>query len=379
MASASSELAVEGVIVGLERAMASLMPTERPRGKRKGCALRAPPMPRVLAVDPLRPEAAAVSEAVRVLRGGGLVAFPTETVYGLGASALDETAVLRVFAAKGRPLGHPLIAHVESDERARTLARAWPEMASRLSKAFWPGPITLVVERASHVPKSVSGGGDSIAMRAPSHRVALALIEGLGGPIAAPSANRHQHLSPTTALHVVKQLGDAVDLVLDAGPCDAGIESTVVDVRGRTPRVLRPGVVSLAQLRVVLPAIEGRAETAPDGRGRASPGMAERHYAPRARLLVADTAAIARSLARGLLSEGISPGIVAYEDSSAPEWPEGALVRVLERTPEGYARLLYATLHELDEAGVQAILVVRVPESEAWWAIADRLQRASAH
>jgi len=333
-------------------------------------------MGRVLAVDPLHPQSAVVAEAVRVLRGGGLVAFPTETVYGLGANALDEGAVRRVFAAKDRPLGHPLIAHVGSEEHARSVARAWPETASRLAKAFWPGPLTLVVERASHVPEAVSGS-DSIAVRAPAHRVALALIEGLGGPVAAPSANRHQELSPTLAAHVVKQLGDAVDLVLDGGPCATGIESTVVDLRVTPARILRPGAVTLAQLREILGDVEARVEGAPDGGGRASPGMGARHYAPRARLKIADTVAAARVAVLDLSSEGHIVGVIVCEEPPGFEWPAGAVVRVLGRAAAGYARALYATLHELDEAGVGAIVVARVPAEDAWLAIADRLRRAA--
>ena len=334
-------------------------------------------MGRVLAVDPLRPSPAALAEAVGILRAGGLVAFPTETVYGLGADALDSSAVLRVFTAKGRPLGHPLIAHVESEAHARTLARVWPELASRLSAAFWPGPLTLVVEGAPHVPPAISGGGGSIAVRAPAHRVALALIEAFGGPLAAPSANRHQELSPTLASHVVGQLGDAVDLVLDAGPCATGIESTVVDVRGRTARVLRPGALSLGQLREVVPDLEACVEVAPAEGERASPGMGARHYAPRAPLRIADTLEAAQVIARELSSDGVRVGLIADRGSSFA-WPDGVVVRILGPSPADYARLLYATLHELDESGVRAIVVVRVPEDDAWAAIADRLRRGAA-
>jgi L-threonylcarbamoyladenylate synthase len=334
-------------------------------------------MGRVLAVDPLHPQPAVVAEAVRVLRGGGLVAFPTETVYGLGANALDESAVRRVFAAKGRPLGHPLIAHVEAEKSARGLARAWPEMASRLTIAFWPGPLTLVVDRATHVPDAVSGGGDSIAVRAPAHPVALAVIAGLGGPIAAPSANRHQEISPTLAAHVIKQLGDVVDLVLDGGPCATGIESTVVDVRGATARILRPGAVTLPQLREVLGGVEARVEGAPDGVGRASPGMGARHYAPRAPLRIVDSFAAAHAIVEDVSAGGEPVGVIVQGDPHGFKWPKGAMVRVLGREPGDYARLLYATLHELDEVGVAAIAVIRVPDDDAWSAIADRLRRAA--
>jgi L-threonylcarbamoyladenylate synthase len=334
-------------------------------------------MSRVLAVDPTHPQTDVIAEAVRVLRDGGLVAFPTETVYGLGASALDEAAVRRLFAAKGRPFGHPLIAHVASDRHARSLARTWPEMASRLSRAFWPGPLTLVVDRALHVPDVVSGGKDSIALRAPAHRVALAIIEGLGAPVAAPSANLHQELSPTLASHVVRQMGDLVDLVLDGGPCSAGIESTVVDVRGAEPRVLRPGALSLADLRALAPEVQAVREAAPDGEARASPGMGARHYAPRARLRLAGSLAEAQAVASEAAVQG-KVGVVLFEEFAGFRWPEAAIVRVPGRAPAEYARMLYATLHELDEEGVCTIVVVRVPEGEAWWAIADRLERGAA-
>ena len=188
--------------------------------------------PHVVFVDRARPDPAVLRDAAAVLRSGGLVAFPTETVYGLGARALDEHAIARIYAAKGRPAHNPLIAHVVGVAQARALSRRWPEAAERLVTAFWPGPLTVVVDRADHVPSALSGGGPSVAVREPSHAVARALIEALGEPVAAPSANRYQGVSPTLASHVVKELGDRVDLVLDAGPCDAGIESTVVDVRG---------------------------------------------------------------------------------------------------------------------------------------------------
>jgi L-threonylcarbamoyladenylate synthase len=333
-------------------------------------------MARILAVDPVRPQPAVVAEAVRILRAGGLVAFPTETVYGLGASALDEGAVRRVFAAKGRPLGHPLIAHVEGEEPARSLARAWPEMASRLARAFWPGPLTLVVDRAMHVPDVVSGGGESIAVRVPAHPVALAIIEGLGGPVAAPSANRHQQVSPTLAAHVIAQLGEHVDLVLDAGPCATGIESSVIDVRGKTARVLRLGAAPLRELREIVGDLEMLDENAGEGVGRASPGMGARHYAPQARLRIVDTLADARSAVQDLSAAGRRAGVIVREEPSAHAWPEGTVVRALGSTPEDYARLLYATLHDLDDAGVRAIVVVRVPRDETWSAIADRLRRA---
>jgi len=339
------------------------------------------PMPRVLVVDPLAPalaESAPIAEAVRVLRAGGLVGMPTETVYGLAGRALDPASVERIYAAKGRPRHHPLIAHVADEARARALAGSWPERVSRLVRAFWPGPLTVVVERAAHVPDAVAGGGSSLAIRAPSHPVALALLAALGEPLAAPSANRFQGLSPTTAEHVVKQLGDAVQLVLDAGPSEAGIESTVVDVRGPRARVLRPGALGVAELRRVLPDVEAVGESVRGAEPRVSPGMEARHYAPRARLLLADTWEEARRIAYGLAGTGARVGLVTHELRTPSSVGETrVLVRTLPRDPAGYARLLYGTLHDLDDVGVDAIVVQGVPHDEAWWAVADRLRRGS--
>jgi L-threonylcarbamoyladenylate synthase len=336
-----------------------------------------PAVARVLCLDARAPDARIIAEAVEVLRRGGLVAMPTETVYGLAARALDEHAVARVYAAKGRPARHPLIAHVESEMQARGLAASWPARASRLAEAFWPGPLTVIVERAPHIPAGVSGGGPSIALRAPSHPVALALLRALGEPVAAPSANRFQGLSPTTAGHVVKQLGDAVDLVLDAGPCEAGIESTVVDLRPSRSRVLRPGALDLAALRRVLPDVETPTESVRGDEPRAAPGMEARHYAPRARLLVADSGEEAGRMASRHASTGARVGLVTHQPWLSSVTPSNVLARPLPSDPTQYARLLYSTLHELDDAGVDLIVVQRVPQEEAWWAVSDRLRRGS--
>jgi L-threonylcarbamoyladenylate synthase len=330
---------------------------------------------RNIRIDPQRPERAAIREAVAVLRGGGLVAFPTETVYGLGARALDENAVLRVFAAKGRPARHPLIAHVADEGEARRLARSWPDSAARLARSIWPGPLTLVVDRAAAVPPAVSGGADSIAIRAPAHPVALELIAALGEPLAAPSANRFQGVSPTRAEHVLAQLGHVVELVLDAGPCEAGIESTVVDVRGPVVQVLRPGALPLAALRRLVD-VEFSSMTNVDDSSRPSPGMDSRHYAPRAQLLLADTRAQAFELAQDLASKGRSVGLVIRETPTV--LPATSIVLcTLPSEPVAYGRGLYAALHELDAKGVNAIVVERAPRDESWWAVADRLERAS--
>jgi L-threonylcarbamoyladenylate synthase len=322
----------------------------------------------------------ALDEAVAILRRGELVAFPTETVYGLGGRALDAAAALRIFAAKGRPRTHPLIVHVEGESDARELASHWSERAERLARAFWPGPLTLVVPRGARIPAVVAGGGDSIAVRAPAHPVARALIRRLGEPIAAPSANRYQSISPTLAEHVVKSLGDSVGLVLDGGACDAGIESTVVDVRGTHPRILRPGALGIAALRAIAPDIEGSSAAVPEDVSRASPGMDARHYAPRARVVLVETRDQAVQEAQALAEArggGTRVGLVVRGVIAATRTRGDFDVRVLPDEPVAYAAALFATLHALDDAGANAIVVEAVPMAEAWLAVADRLARAS--
>ena len=334
-------------------------------------------MPRVIAVDPNAPDAAAVGEAARVLRAGGLVGLPTETVYGLAAMMTDEAALLRIYREKGRPAHHPIIAHVLDEQQARALASVWPPQASLLAAAFWPGPLTLVVDRATWVPAAMAGGGPSIAVRATAHPVARAVLQALGGPVGAPSANRYQGVSPTTAAHVVKELGDSVDLVLDAGPCQAGIESTVVDVRGGAVRVLRPGAVDSAALRGLMPEIQTGIDVVRADQPRASPGMDARHYAPRAPLRLASTPEEAARAAGALARTGKRVGLIVREVLSNDAIGSGVNARTMPREPAGYAHVLYAVLHELDESGVDVIVVHDVPEEEAWAAIANRLHRAA--
>jgi L-threonylcarbamoyladenylate synthase len=338
---------------------------------------------RVLRVDPKNPDPHAIAEAARVLLGGGLVAFPTETVYGLGARALDDEAVARIFAAKGRPSGHPIIAHVIGEPEAMALASEWTGAASRLAKAFWPGPLTLVVPRAAHVPARLGGGGDSIAVRAPAHGVARALLLALGEPIAAPSANRYQAISPTRAAHVLAGLDGSIDLLLDGGASEGGIESTVVDVRGDEIAILRPGGIGQDALSAIDPRIvhEERIEAA-SAAARVSPGMDRRHYAPRAplHLVLSRDAAIAD--ARRRADDGQRVAVVlrgAPSVAASQAGRDDARVRfaILPDDPSGYAHGLYATLHDLDDPLLDAILVEAVPDGESWRAVADRLRRAS--
>ncbi len=304
----------------------------------------------------VEPTDAALGEAARILRSGGLVAFPTETVYGLGANALDAEAVARIFAAKGRPADNPVIVHVESMAAARRLARGWPEVATRLAEAHWPGPLTLVVERADGIPDVVTAGGSTVGLRVPDHPVALALLRRAGCPIAAPSANRSESISPTTAHHVAESLGPWVEdlLVLDGGPCQVGIESTVVDVTGDAPIVLRPGMLRLDRALGLAHA----GETAAPPRGGAiarSPGQRARHYAPSKPLRVVAPEALDRALR-----------------------PGDAVLR-LPPEPAAAAACLYAELRRLEaDPDVERILVASPPEASDWDAIRDRLRRAAS-
>ena len=334
----------------------------------------------MLRVSPTTPEPAVIAEAAAVLARGGLVAFPTETVYGLGARGLHESDVGLIFSAKGRPKGHPLILHVDGEAMARTLASTWPERASLLANAFWPGPLTMVVARAPHVPDVVSGGLDTVGVRAPQHPVALALIRAVGEPLAAPSANAHTHVSPTTAAHVVRSLGDRVELVLDAGPCAHGIESTVVDMTSDPPRVLRAGATSLEALRGVVPDVTYDAITMTGDAARASPGLASKHYAPRTRVVLADQGPKFSADLVKIAANATRVGVVVW--SAEARSVTGATVALVMRAvlpgdPEGYARGIFAALHEADEASLDVLVLERVPDAPAWWAVADRLRRAA--
>lgn len=317
-----------------------------------------------------------IAEAVALLREGELVAFPTETVYGLGGRALDPAHVARIFAAKGRPSSHPLIAHVPSADEARELCRGGSLGAAgvALAEAFWPGPLTLVVERAAHVPRELTGGADSVALRVPRHPAALALLRALGEPLAAPSANRFQSLSPTRAEHVVRSLGAEVRLVLDGGPCREGIESTVVDVRTDTPRVLRLGALSLEMLRRVCPRAALAEPSAPSrDELRASPGLDPKHYAPRARLVLVERQALAEAVRHAEGERGRPVGVLVLGPFDARD---GVKVERLPEDAEGYAHGLFAALHRLDDE-VATIVVERVPDDAAFDAVRDRLARAS--
>lgn len=329
---------------------------------------------RVVRVDAAAPDPALIAEAAHVLRSGGLVAFPTETVYGLGADALDEVAVGGVFEAKGRPAGNPLIVHVDTVGQARTVAR-WSPDASRLAEAFWPGPLTLVLPRLPVVPDAVTAGGPTVAVRLPAHPVALALVRASGRPIAAPSANRSTRVSATTAAHVLDELDGRIDMVLDAGPTPGGLESTVIDLSTADLRVLRPGPVTPTDLSAALGAAVRAGEQVGGGPQR-SPGSGRRHYAPQVPVVLA--AGDAGSRAAQEAAGGRSVGLLAI-DALTPQ-PLPARVRIirLAAEPAGYARGLYAAIRALERSGVEVLVIELPPAGEPWEAVHDRLARAAA-
>jgi L-threonylcarbamoyladenylate synthase len=327
----------------------------------------------LLAVDPLAPQADRIAQAAAVLRAGGLVAFPTETVYGLGAHALDAAAVRRIFEAKGRPAHNPLIVHIAATAEVREVAADWPASAARLAECFWPGPLTLVLPKNARVPYEVTAGGPTVAVRLPAHPVARALLEAAGIPVAAPSANRSSRLSPTRAEHVLRDLEGCIDLVLDGGPCPGGIESTVLDLTTSPPRLLRPGLVSLAELEAVIGPVVLPGQL-PEGCVLPSPGLLSRHYAPRTPLECAADGG--RERVAELCRKGRRVGWLTF--GPPREVPPGAVVRTLPGDPMGYAAGLYAALHELDVAGLDCIVAALPPDAVEWQAVRDRLRRASA-
>jgi L-threonylcarbamoyladenylate synthase len=312
----------------------------------------------------------AIARAAACLRAGELVAFPTETVYGLGADAGNGEAVRRIFAAKGRPADHPLIVHLPDASHVPRWAREWPDGARALAEAFWPGPLTLILPRTDRASDLVTGGQDSVGLRVPSHPVARELLAAFGDAIAAPSANRFGRISPTTAAHVDGDLGDAVSVILDGGACAVGIESTIVAFVGGAPVLLRPGGVAAADLSRVL----GRRLASPEGSAPRASGTLPSHYAPRtpARLLPPrtlraelaqledrdeDVAVLSRTVARP-----------ADFDDAWVQAPAGALA---------YAHDLYANLRALDAANADVILIEAVPDGDEWLAVRDRLARAT--
>ena len=329
----------------------------------------------------------AVKKAAALLRAGGIVALPTETVYGLAANALDPAAVEGIFEAKGRPAHNPVIVHVADVEMARRCAGEWPELAQRLADEFWPGPLTLVVERADEAPDVVTAGGETVGIRRPRHLFFEAVIRECGFPLAAPSANVSNQLSPTTAAHVAEQMTGRVPLIVDGGACEVGIESTVVDATGNRPVVLRPGMIGEGELLRVWEREsadvgrmeeEKKDEDASNPAPLRSPGQLSRHYAPRAKLLVLEwdgDSGLSQLLQRHDVDRADACLMAFHPEKAGGDWKS---VLRMPDDPLEVARTLYSNLHEADRSGARWIVAEAPPPGSDWNAIADRLKRASA-
>ena len=291
-----------------------------------------------------------IIRAAAVLRSGGLVAFPTETVYGLGADATNAAAVRKIFAVKGRPSTNPLICHVPDAEVAQRYTAAWPQEATTLADRFWPGPLTLVLPKTDQIPHDVTAGRGTVALRAPDHALTLMLLRILDRPLAGPSANKSSHVSPTTAQHVRDELGDEVDMILDGGACEVGIESTVLDLSAGRPAILRPGGVTREQIEALIGPVDVFTGSADPSISAASPGQQEKHYAPRTPAFRFESADRAR----------VNGAILNVDGDAAT-----------------YARTFYARLRELDSAAPPAIYIEMPPEDPQWTAVRDRIIRAT--
>jgi L-threonylcarbamoyladenylate synthase len=341
----------------------------------------------ILKLDPRDPDAAGIERAAAILRAGGLVAFPTETVYGLGAHALDRAAVLRLFTAKGRPSNDPLIVHIHDLDALHALVVDVPPAATALAARFWPGPLTMVLRRSAAVPLEVTAGLETVAVRIPAHPIARSLIETAGIPVAAPSANLFSRPSPTRAEHVLEDLNGRIDLVIDGGPTTVGVESTVIDLSGAVPTILRPGAVTLEMVRSVLPDARLRTTASEHDGAMKSPGLLARHYAPRAPLTLYNGAAslvVARIAAdaAAAIAEGRRVGIVATDEDKFFDLRNDAL-HIVRLGPEEDTALLaanlYSALRTLDAAAVDMIFARTFrEESGLTTAIHDRLRRAAA-
>lgn len=336
----------------------------------------------IFRIDPDDLDAHLIALAADVLRAGGLVAFPTETVYGLGGVATDERAVARIFEAKGRPATDPLIVHINTPSQFQIVAREIPKIAHDLADAFWPGPLTLVVKKQPAIPDAVTAGRDTVAVRMPAHPIALELLDALDLPIAAPSANRFGHTSPTTAQHVLDDLSGLVDVIFDGGHTRIGLESTVIDVSGDVPRLLRPGGIALEQLQPLLPDLYYEPQMTRPEDAAASPGTLAKHYAPRAemRLYSGEAAAMIDAMeaaCRDLLAEGKRVGVLLPDQEAGRFMDERVAVATMGDTPEQIGANLYRAMRQLDDAGVDVILAHGFTRAGLGLAIWDRLLRAA--
>jgi L-threonylcarbamoyladenylate synthase len=314
----------------------------------------------------------AIQKAADLLRQGKLVAIPTETVYGLGADAKNPEAVKRIFAAKGRPADHPLIVHIPDAAALLHWAIEIPEIAWKLAERFWPGPLTLVLKKHPDVPMEVTGGQNTVALRVPAHPVALNLLQAFGGGIAAPSANRFCRISPTQASHVEEELGDKVDMILDGGACQVGLESTIVDLSGAQPRLLRPGQISkskieeLLQVKLVLPENNEQIH---------APGMMEVHYAPITETLLCTQDQVKAILQGDAFQHQHKMGIASYFTKIDSDL--FAKIIGMPKDVHDYAQSLYSTLRTFDDADLDLILIEQPPQTEKWQAVNDRLIKAT--
>jgi L-threonylcarbamoyladenylate synthase len=311
---------------------------------------------------------ATLQTALAALRRGEAIGLPTETVYGLAADASNPEAVKKIFAIKGRPADHPLIVHVADAAQLSRWASVVPEAAGKLAQAFWPGPLTLILKKRADVPDVVTGGQDSVGLRCPAHPLALQVLRAFDGGLAAPSANRFGRISPTSARHVREEFGDAVPIVLDGGDCEVGIESTIVDLSGDRPRILRPGMVSQASIEAVIGAIDA----APGADSPRASGTLEAHYAPRTPMLLLPRKVL-ESEAAEQSAFGKRIAVLALQ-----RLPAGCEGLTLPDIPADYAHGLYAALRTLDARGDNLLLVQRPPDTSAWLAVHDRLRRAAA-
>lgn len=317
--------------------------------------------------------AAAVKRAAALLRAGDVIALPTETVYGLAANALDARAVRRIYEIKGRPAHNPIIVHVSDVAMARSCAANWPQLADKLVSSFWPGPLTLVLPRTEKIPDEVTAGGNTVGLRAPSHPIMQAVIRECGFPLAAPSANIANELSPTNAEHVFRSLGARISLIVDGGQSQVGIESTVLDVSVSPPRLLRPGMIHEESLVAAVGKLERGGEAAGALR---SPGLLKKHYSPKARLLLLAWNSDAELIAATKhLPAQAKVFVIAH--THVPAQNHFASVSVIPHDAEAFARAIYSELHRCDAEGADVIVVERVPDEPAWRGIADRLKRAA--
>lgn len=323
-------------------------------------------------MNPVIADKSAIELAADLLRQGRLVAFPTETVYGLGADAKNPEAVKRIFAAKGRPVDHPLIVHIPDFAALDDWAIEIPDAARQLADRFWPGPLTLVLNKRPDVPMEVTGGQTTVALRVPAHPVALSLLRAFGGGVAAPSANRFCRISPTQAIHVKEELGDKVDMILDGGGCQVGLESTIIDLSGKKTRLLRPGQINKSEIEEVL---QISLELPEDNERIHAPGNMEVHYSPETHTVLSSYDHIKKILKGDVYQHNYNFGVLTYGEKQQPV--SATEIIALPKDVNDYAHDLYSSLRKLDHVGIDIILVESPPQTEEWQAVNDRLTKAS--